>query len=106
MPVYACPFIKPAFFHRGVNAHGDDVLSPVIQIVADIITETRVAAVFGAEIESIHPHYAIPEHAFKCDGNAFARVGFGERESLSVPADAVFREGPPHCPVPVAGTPA
>ena len=100
--VDACPFIEPAFFHCGVDPHGDNVVAAVIEVIGNIIAETPVAALLGAEIEAVDPDDGIAEDAVELDEYALAQIRPRNGEAPAVPSHAVFRKRAAHRSVPVA----
>ena len=45
--------VEPAFLHGGVDAHGDDIFSAVVEVVADVIAGVQISTRLLANIEPI-----------------------------------------------------
>ena len=72
-----------------VHANGENVrLRAEVQVSGQFIAEADVAVGTLAEAESVDPDFAVRHDAVEIDVHAAGRVGLGQREGLSVPADA------------------
>ena len=95
-------FVVPAFFERGVAAHGNDVVGAVVDIFADVIYLLQVAVLTPAQIEAVAEDLTVTEYAVELQPEAFSAVLFAYMQMLAVPADRVLRPLPAHAFVAVA----
>jgi len=80
--------VVPTFLHRGVDAHRDDVVAAVVDVVGDVVARGEVAARFLADEEAF-TRCARRGRRRRTRSAASAQVGRGNEEVPPIPADAV-----------------
>ena len=85
--VYSRTLVVPSFLRGGVTAHGDDIVSTIVEVRAQIIGPRGVAASLVAKVEAIAEDLAVPEYSLKLDAYLLAVVLGRNPQMLSVPAN-------------------
>ena len=86
--VDAGALVEPALLHRGVDAHSDDVVAAVVEIIRDVVARRDVAARLFANEKAVHKHPGVAVDAVKIDADAPAEIGLRNREMPPVPTHA------------------
>ncbi len=95
MPINSRALVEPAIAKAGVHAHHQKILPAVVEEVADVEAEGRVAVVVAPNEVSVEKHKRAAERAIELDGDAASAVLLGNVERAAVPADARLRISPP-----------
>ncbi len=91
--VDARALVVPALLQRGVDAHRDDVVAAVVEVVADVVARAEVAARLVADEEAVHEDARVAVDAVELDrrsaarGRPRARRTSGDTSPRSVPGN-------------------
>src|SRR6185437_2397968 len=83
-------FVEPTVAKAGVHAHHQVILAPIVQKIADVETERRVAVVVAANVISVEKDERIAKRSIEEQYRAAIAVCFGSLEDPAIPADAGF----------------
>src|SRR5687768_16254487 len=92
MPVDPRPFIKPPFIMSGINTHGNDIITIIIQKVSNVVMHSDVTTLVVTEIKSVDPYVGITENPIELKLKTFTRVNSCNSEFLTVPANTGGRK--------------
>ena len=90
--VDARALVEPAVAEAGVDAQGDDVPAAVVEEIAEVEAERRVAVVVPADEAAVDEQHDVAHRAVELDPDAAAAIAGGKLEGAPVPAHAGRRE--------------